>query len=58
LASAYNRYKQYAAINGDAAFQSRRRAFLRKANTLNMTRTWTYEWWGRTSYNPPEIGGK
>jgi hypothetical protein len=53
-----DRYKQYAAIQSDANFQSRRRAFIRKANELDMKDTWTFEWWARANYNPPEIGGK
>lgn len=37
-------WKQLASVLGDAAFQSRRRWFLRQANTHNFTKTWTYEW--------------
>jgi len=43
---------------GDMAFQSRRRFFLRKANDMDDIKTWTFEWWGRTTTNPPEIGSE
>ncbi|KAL1408082.1 hypothetical protein Q8F55_004880 [Vanrija albida] len=49
-------WKQAASILGDAAFQSRRRAFLRTANEQGLTQTWTYNFKGPTPGAPPIVG--
>jgi hypothetical protein len=44
--------KQIAAIISDEAFESRRRWFLRQANTHGWNKTWTYMWQGHV----PDLG--
>lgn len=49
-------WKQAASILGDAAFQSRRRAFLRTANSGGWTKTWSYLFNAPTPGDAPILG--
>ncbi|WOO78017.1 Lipase 2 [Vanrija pseudolonga] len=49
-------WKQAASILGDAAFQSRRRAFLRTANTVGWSKTWSYLFNAPTPGDAPILG--
>lgn len=49
-------WKQLTSIFTDAAFMSRRRWFLRKANKHGFKRTWSYQWNGNTPGDLPALG--
>ncbi|WVO25233.1 uncharacterized protein IAS62_006623 [Cryptococcus decagattii] len=49
-------FKQFAAINGDAQFQSPRRHFLQQANKYGNNHTWTYQFEQLTPGAPKYLG--
>jgi hypothetical protein len=52
-----SRFKQVAAIFGDATFQASRRWFLEQANAYGLTQTWSYLFTAVPAGTPAYLGG-